>query len=286
MKFLALDVETANPNLASICQIGIVTFSNNAISAKWHTLVNPQDYFDPMNVSIHGIKENMVRESPTFQQIYSNLRNLVENKVVITYTPFDKTAITRVSEKYGLSPLNCIWLDAARVVRRSWEDFQRSGYGLSNVAKKLHIDFEHHNAVEDARVAGEILLRAVEHTGIGIDEWLSRAYQPITTTATAKSNIARAGNPNGLLFGEVAVFTGSLSIPRRQAAELATNAGCDVASNVTKKTTLLIVGNQDINKLVGHNKSSKHRKAEGLISKGQNIRIMGESDFLSLIETS
>jgi DNA polymerase-3 subunit epsilon len=233
MEFLALDVETANPNLASICQIGVVAFSNNSISEKWQTLVNPEDYFYGMNVSIHGITEDMVKEAPTFQQIYSNLKDLIRNKVTIIHTPFDKVAITRAAERYGLSPIDCTWLNTARVVRRAWENFQSSGYGLSNVAKELNISFEHHNAIEDARAAGEILLRAIDHTGIGLDEWLIRAYQPITTNQ--KINIAREGNPDGILAGEVIVFTGALAIPRRQAAELAANSGCDVASGVNKK---------------------------------------------------
>ena len=44
----------------------------------------------------------------------------------------------------------------------------------------------------------------------------------------------------------------------------------------------LVVGDQDVQKLAGHNKSSKHRKAEDLILKGQPIRILRESDFLEL----
>ena len=129
-----------------------------------------------------------------------------------------------------------------------------------------------------------ILLRAIDHTGTNLDEWVVRAYQPITTTA--KPSISREGNPLGALAGEVIVFTGALSIPRRQAAELAANAGCNVASGVNKKSTLLIVGDQDISRLSGHSKSSKHRKAESLISKGQNIRILGESDFLRLLDVA
>jgi len=52
---------------------------------------------------------------------------------------------------------------------------------------------------------------------------------------------------------------------------------------VTKNTTLLVVGDQDISKLAGKNKSSKHLKAEQLISKGQLIRIIKESDFKKLV---
>ena len=64
------------------------------------------------------------------------------------------------------------------------------------------------------------------------------------------------------------VFTGALSIPRHEAADAAAAAGCRVDDSVTKHTTLLVVGDQDLRVLNGHEKSSKHRKAEMLIAKG------------------
>ena len=91
------------------------------------------------------------------------------------------------------------------------------------------------------------------------------------------------GNPDGPLHGEVVVFTGALSIRRSEAAQLAATAGCEVDPSVTKVTTLLVVGDQDIRRLAGHEKSSKHRKAEELISKGRTIRILIESDFKRLV---
>ncbi len=97
------------------------------------------------------------------------------------------------------------------------------------------------------------------------------------------SSINRDGNPEGELFGEVLVFTGALEIPRKDAANLASSLGCTVTAGVTKKTTLLVVGDQDITKLAGKPKSSKHLKAEQLILKGQPIRIIGESDFQELV---
>ena len=60
-------------------------------------------------------------------------------------------------------------------------------------------------------------------------------------------------------------------------------AGCVVSASVNKTTTLLVVGNQDIRRLSGYKKSSKHRKAEELISKGRQIRILAEVDFCKLI---
>ena len=47
---------------------------------------------------------------------------------------------------------------------------------------------------------------------------------------------------------------------------------------------MLVVGDQDIKKLAGHEKSSKHRKAEALILAGQSIRILRETDFKELTQ--
>ena len=81
-------------------------------------------------------------------------------------------------------------------------------------------------------------------------------------------------------------MTGRLGITRREAADLAAAVGCQVASGVTKKTTLLVVGDQDIEKLMGHERSAKHRKAEEMIATGIAIRILRESDFKELVVLS
>jgi DNA polymerase-3 subunit epsilon len=47
-----------------------------------------------------------------------------------------------------------------------------------------------------------------------------------------------------------------------------------------------VVGDQDISRLGGKDKSSKHVKAEELIAKGQKIRILGESDFLAMLQSN
>jgi DNA polymerase-3 subunit epsilon len=64
MNFVALDFETANADLISICQVGLVTFSEGAPVATYSVLVDPDDYFDGINVSIHGIDETRVRGAP------------------------------------------------------------------------------------------------------------------------------------------------------------------------------------------------------------------------------
>lgn len=284
MDFVAFDVETANPDLSSICQMGLVGYKRGQVNKSWQSLVNPQDYFDPTNVAIHGIDEEVVKDAPTFPDVFHALNAHLSGHVVVSHTWFDRVSTSRAVEKYGLTEIECTWLDSAKVVRRTWPEFARRGYGLANVAHRFGIDFTHHNAQEDARAAGEILVRAMADTGLGIEEWLERVKKPIDPSrASYSARICREPNPDGALYGEVLVFTGVLSIPRREAADLAAFAGCEVAASMKKTVTLLVVGGQDLRKLAGHEKSSKHRKAGELIAKGQQIRILGESDFHRLI---
>ena len=155
MRYLALDVETANADYSSICQIGIVLIDNFEVIEKWSTLINPETYFDFMNTSIHGIDESQVRDSPTFDQVYPELLSLLENNLVIHHMPFDKVALTRACTEYNLAVIQCTWLDSAKVVRRTWEQFSKKGYGLSNICSHLDIVFNHHDALEDALAASK-----------------------------------------------------------------------------------------------------------------------------------
>jgi DNA polymerase-3 subunit epsilon len=278
MRFIAIDLETANPRMSSICQIGIVAFEDGREVGAEVRLVDPRDYFDPYNVAIHGITEEDVRGAPHFGDLHGWLCQQTSGELVACHTHFDRVALAQACGAHRLEPLPCNWLDTAQVARRAWSDVARAGYGLSNLARRLDIEFQHHDALHDARTAGLILMRAIDETGFDIAQWVERCRRGIS----AGASIRREGDGDGPLVDECLVFTGALLMPRREAADLAHQAGAAVESSVTKQTTMLVVGDQDIEKLAGHDKSSKHRKAEQLIAKGQPIRVVGEADFLSL----
>jgi DNA polymerase-3 subunit epsilon len=283
-QFVVLDFETANEDIASICQIGLAIFENQNYVYGWCALVNPEDYFSGMNINIHGITEAQVASEPKFPNVYDQLSGIIAGNIVVSHTHFDRVALKQVCAKYGLAVPECKWLDSARVVRRCWpEHFAQSGYGLQNVAAFHGINYTAHNALEDARCAGEVLLRAIAHSGLSVNDWLDRAKQSINLEHDSQKAVHRDGNSEGVLFGEVLVFTGALSEPRQYCADRAADAGCRVDDGVTKHTTILVVGNQDIRVLAGRTKSSKHLKAEAPIAKGHALRIITERDFLEII---
>ena len=189
LTFDAIDVETANADRATICQIGIVHVRDGEIEDQWQSLVNPEDWFDPWNVSIHGIDESDVRDSPTLPEVRDELRARLRGSVLVSHTSFDRVAFERAMTRYDLEQLQVTWLDSAKIARRAWpESYGRSGYGLKNIANDLDISFRHHDALEDARAAAEIVLCACAATGMDIDGWLRRVERPVFPSSSGSSS--------------------------------------------------------------------------------------------------
>lgn len=280
--FIALDVETANADFASICSIGLVHFRAGEVFKSLTILVDPEDEFDPMNISIHGIQPEDVIGKPTMAQVFPVISASLSDVVVVHHSHFDKTAMARAAVKYGAGSLPYVWLDTLRVARRAWPNLDDGGgYGLARLASEFGISFKHHDAAEDARAAGLLMLRAISDSGYGLQDWLKRVE--LTLSGQVPGLFARDGDPSGPLAGETVVFTGRLEVPRGVAAAAAAKMGCSVTDGVTKRTTILVVGDQDLRRTKGQEKSSKHRKAEDLISSGATLRIVGESDFMLMV---
>lgn len=282
MRFVAIDVETANADMASICSVGVALFENSTLVSEWYSLIDPRDYFDPINVSIHGISEYDVRNALTFGEAASAIRERLDGQVAVTHTHFDRVALRQAAYRWSVAEPSCSWLDSSRVARRAWADCARSGYGLADICRKIGYEFKHHDALEDAKAAGHVLIAAMLESGLDLPEIQRRSLQPIRSPSSACS-VIRTGNIDGPFAGEVIVFTGALEIARNEAADLAASVGYAVAKSVTKKTTVLVVGDVDVARLAGHSSSAKQRKAEELALAGQPIRIIRESDFRELV---
>jgi DNA polymerase III subunit epsilon len=171
MRFFSLDVETANYDSSTICQIGIGMFVNGELRDTWESLIDPQSSFHWSNIRIHGITDDMVQGAPAFYEVYPHLQKLLSDNIVIHHTPFDYHAFRKAYERFNLRPINMQWLDSARIVRHTWKQFSKTGYNLSNVANHLGIEFRHHDALEDSVAAGRIVLEACRLTDRRVDEW-------------------------------------------------------------------------------------------------------------------
>ena len=170
LTFNAIDVETANADSGSICQIGITHVVDGGITKVWITLVNPEASFDRMNVRLHGIAAKTVVDSPTIPTLSGELRKRLNGAFLVSHTAFDRVAMDRAMERYGLPSLEVTWLDSARIAKAAWPRLR--SWSLASMAKKLRIEFRHHNAGDDSMVAARIVLEASRLTKRLIGDWL------------------------------------------------------------------------------------------------------------------
>ncbi len=177
MEFVVIDVETANRHCGSICQVGVATFRNGCLSGVWGTLVDPEDSFSPTNMAIHGIRARHVTHAPNWAEVQRELRPRLEHRILASHTCFDLRAMESANERYGLSKLSWAdWIDTCKVARTAWPCL--SSYKLPLLARAFGISYQAHDATEDARCAGEVLLKAVHATGLALRDFSRKQTQP------------------------------------------------------------------------------------------------------------
>jgi len=159
-RFVALDVETANHDRASICQIGVACVRPDNSIETWVTYVDPQTSHWAFT-GLHGIDNKMVLDGPTFAEVLPVLEECIGGVEVYQHSGFDRSAIRAATAVLGRSEPDWIWQNSVAVARRAWPELKgHGGHGLASLKNYLGLSFNHHDAGEDARAAAEVVLHA------------------------------------------------------------------------------------------------------------------------------
>jgi len=92
LSFTAIDVETSNDDRASICQIGMAVVRDSEVKDVIAEIIDPQDFFNPVNVGIHGISEDDAVGRPTFREFFPTIERVVEAYPIASHTFFCRSA--------------------------------------------------------------------------------------------------------------------------------------------------------------------------------------------------
>ena len=176
MDFVAIDFETANSARTSVCSVGIVVVENGKIQEEIHSLINPLSDFHYMNTRIHGITENMVQDSPTFDEFWPTFKRYMGNQQLIAHNAsFDmgvlRASINQIEEEHPEFFYACSY----RISKKIWPDLYN--HKLSTVSDFLGIPLKHHDALEDARAAAIITMEALKQTQTQSLEELSKLHK-------------------------------------------------------------------------------------------------------------
>ncbi len=304
MRFVAIDFETANADRSSACAIGLVLVEGGNIIDKKSYLIRPHElYFDPFNVSIHGITEEDVENEPEFDQLWPLITDFFGNRIVIAHNAsFDMSVLRHVLDEYSI-PYPDLPYSCTRVIsKKMWPSLP--SHALDVVAEHLAIEFVHHDATEDAIACASIAIQACEKTGADSIENLAQKLEfptgclfpggyrparinfPKSYSIKPRELVPSTDNqdPEHVFFGKQMIFTGTLqSMPRKNAMQRVVDVGGKCAKTVSWSTDFIVMGQQDYRKLKDGKKSNKMKKAEELVDQGCQIEFLSENDFLEML---
>lgn len=158
-----LDVETTGRDAAidRVVEIGVVIGRAGGLVLRKNWLVNPGVPIPASATEVHGIKDDDVKDAPTFGGVADELAELLRAKVPAAYNAnFDKTFLlsefARLGPRTGtLAPAlrrDTEWIDPL-VWARELQSEERSR-ALGDVAARLGITLENaHRAADDAEAA-------------------------------------------------------------------------------------------------------------------------------------
>lgn len=303
--FVALDIETANDNRYSICSIGLVKFKDGDAIDTYYSLIDPEEEFDYFNVMIHGITEVDIVDSPTFPEIRDEILSFIASRPVVAhFAQFDIGAFKDNYDRYGLEYDEINYACSYFLAKALNKGF--INYKLNTLSKHYGIELKHHDALSDANASGQLINQLIKENNIKfLDELREVADYPSYGTLGKKrfhrrnqrgpqhpTNFDRELTEEEILnlnenhpfyelnFVVSGNFNGHTQNDIKEKILLA--GGIPQKGSVTKKTNVLVCGEQDLRVVGESGMSSKMKKAHSLKEAGQDIEIITEDDFFQI----
>lgn len=162
MDFTAIDFETATSNYTSICSMGICVVENNKIVERKEIFIRPIPFeFKEYNIKIHGITPEMVKNKPTFDQYWSEVKPYLDGRVVVAHNAmFDVGALCATLDLFNIPYPTFAYLCTVKLSQLAYPEL--ASHKLNNLCAALGVTFSHHHAYDDAYACARVLLRIME----------------------------------------------------------------------------------------------------------------------------
>ena len=144
--YYAIDFETANDYTNSACSVGVVRFVDGIEQDSIYSLIKPAKmYFKPEFTEIHQLSYNDVRNQPQFPEVWQTvIEPFIKNK------DGSETIFIAHNAKFDMGVLRACF----------------NYYGMPVPS----IEYDAHNALDDARTCGKIYALAAEKLECNLDE--------------------------------------------------------------------------------------------------------------------
>lgn len=169
MRWASIDTETTGreAGVDRIVEVGIAVFEGGTFIEEKGWLIQPETPIPADATAVHGIKDEDVRDAPTFREILPELTRALEGCLPLAYNAeFDKSFILAELERAqferataGCPPAfeaNVTWVDPLTWAREIQKE--EKSRALGDVCERLGIALDQaHRATHDATAAGQVM---------------------------------------------------------------------------------------------------------------------------------
>ena len=166
MRYIVLDTETTglDPDDGhKIIEIGCIEILNREVTNNtFHKYINPNREIDTEASKIHGLTNNVLKDKPLFEEIYSEFREYVSNSPIIIHNaPFDIGFLKKehATISAGVDFLDNEIIDSLKLARKispgkkNTLDALCERYAIDNSDRTLH------GALLDAKLLAFVYLK-------------------------------------------------------------------------------------------------------------------------------
>lgn len=153
-----VDIETTGGNATRdrITELAIITMKNGELVSEWSSLINPQNFIPASIQSLTGIRNEMVIDQPTFEEIKNDIYDRLHGNVFIAHNArFDYGFIKNEFSRCGVTfrtPVLC----TVKLSRRLFPQHKR--HNLDSIMQRHNLRCSaRHRAMGDARVLYEFM---------------------------------------------------------------------------------------------------------------------------------
>ena len=141
--------------------VGITVIEDGRIVDCFDSLVNPESGFDPFNIWLTGISEELVMDAPTFPELWPRIEPMLSDGVLVAHNAvFDLGVLRRCLTDYGVSWKKSVpYLCTVQMGRRLLPGMSHK---LDALCAYYGIALDHHRAGSDSMACAQILLRYLE----------------------------------------------------------------------------------------------------------------------------
>ncbi|WP_448376448.1 PolC-type DNA polymerase III [Fervidobacterium sp.] len=161
--FVVLDLETTglNPRIDEIMEIGAIKTKKGEVVEEFHTFVKPSKIKEK-SLEITGITEDMLKDAPDMGQVIDALERFLEGCVIVAHNAdFDVSFLKNTFSKFQRH-FNPPYIDTLRLSQALFRGKLKS-FSLDKLVDHFGIGkFQHHRALDDARVTEKVFWKLIE----------------------------------------------------------------------------------------------------------------------------